>query len=187
MTRDNTWRITKLNLRPVVHQGNWKLQLSFNYSHFSVESQSLLECMYTEEADSVIVRSWGPTQTWTTHRGWRWDASVLVLNSLTNIYMSKELFARVASRQSRFLTTGEAGLVSVTQLVVREQTFTKFKTSENSLLWQAIAVFHPKEVGPTLIEFKQKLAYVTAWQRNPNRLVWPRKLKTANQGKIILT
>lgn len=38
-----------------VYQGNWKLQLSFNYSHFSVENQLLLECMYIEETSFLSV------------------------------------------------------------------------------------------------------------------------------------
>jgi hypothetical protein len=42
-------------LRPGIHEGNWKLELGFNYSHFSVESQLLLECVYTEETGSLLV------------------------------------------------------------------------------------------------------------------------------------
>jgi hypothetical protein len=43
------------SLRPGVHQGNWKLQLNFNYSNFSVENQLLLECVYVKETGSLLV------------------------------------------------------------------------------------------------------------------------------------
>jgi hypothetical protein len=73
---------------------------------------------------TVIIRSWGRTQTGTTHRGWRWDVSVSVLNSLTK-YACQRNFAGVASRHSWISTTAEGGLVPVTQLVIREQTHSR--------------------------------------------------------------
>jgi hypothetical protein len=104
------------------------------------------------------------------------------------IYMSKKLFARVAGRHSRILMAGKQDwYLCHSAGHPRTWTLHKFKTYRNSILWQAIAVFHPEDVGATLIEFTQKLAYVTASRRNPNRLVWSRELKTANHRKIILT
>lgn len=85
--------------------------------------------------------------------------------------MSKELSASVASRHSDF-NSWKSGLVSVTQLVIREYRYTleKLRASGNSVLRQAIAVFHPEEVGPILIEFMQELAYVTQRHGTTQRL-----------------
>jgi hypothetical protein len=74
--------------------------------------------------------------------------------------MSKKVFAVVAGRHSRISTAGKQDwYLSLSWSSENKHTQEVIK-SWNSVLWQAIAVFHPKEVGPTLIEFTQKLAYV---------------------------
>jgi hypothetical protein len=122
-------------------------------------------CHYHTRCHIVTVRSWGRIQTLNNQRGWCWHSIVSLLNSITKYTCQKCLRASQADIIGH--NHWKSGITFVSRLVGHPRTWAlkKFKTSWNSLLWQAIAVFHPDKVGQT--EFMQELAYVTASRHIP--------------------
>jgi hypothetical protein len=141
--------------------------------------------LFTQPCNRQVLRS---NSDWDHPERLKADVSVSVLNSLTKkIYMGKKL-----------LRGSQAIIFGIRQLQKQVWSLSLSWSSENrhsrsskllgTIFFDRPLQYFAQEVGPTLTEFKHKLAYVTRRHNaTPNHLVWPRELKTANQGKIILT